>query len=104
MPGPFHSWLPSLPVAREIVYVVCVERRWKDRHNELLSGPYKDRKDALLAAITEAHKRGAAGGGAQVYAQVGEDEYQLAWTYGLDPKPAERQGRQPPVTIASPYI
>jgi hypothetical protein len=88
MQGPFHSWLPCLPRAEQMFYVARRERRWRVEHNNVLSGPYIDQKEALRAAITAAHKCGRHGG-AQVYTEVAKEEFELAWTYGLDPVPPE---------------
>ena len=104
MQGPFHSWLPSLPRAKEVLYVARHEGRWRIKHNEVLTGPYVDRKDALQAAIRDAHKFGPHGG-AQVYAEVAKGECELEWTYGLDPIPQECVAApRPPWKRSGSYI
>ena len=104
MQGPFHSWLPCIPRAKQMFYVARRERRWRVKHNDVLSGPYIDQKEALRAAIREAHKYGP-DGGAQVYAEVAKDEFELAWTYGLDPTPPECVAAlRPPLNGSGSYI
>jgi hypothetical protein len=105
MQGPFHSWLPCLPRAKEVLYVVRHERRWKIKRNNVFTGPYIGRKDALQSAIRDAHKLGPHGG-AQVYAEVAKDEFELAWTYGLDPTPPEcvAAAPRPSVKTSASYI
>lgn len=89
MESPFRKWLPCLPLAREKLFVLRHQGRWKVKHDGILLGPYVGQDWAVRAAIEEAQKVGRQGGqGAQVFVQVTHDEYKLAWTYGLDPYPA----------------
>ena len=89
MPTPFKQWLDRLPSAREKFYVVREGGKWRIRHDGILHGPYLIPGEAMRVAVNKAHFAGRQGGGAQVYEQVQQNEFRLAWTYGLDPYPSQ---------------
>lgn len=63
--------------------------KWRINHQGINYGYYDDAEAATQVAIVTAHEAGKGGWNAQVMVETLPMQFRLAWTYGVDPAPAE---------------
>jgi hypothetical protein len=74
-------------MARAHYYVVRHRSQWRIKFEDQDFGPYMTQRDAVVAAVTAAHRVGQHGHDARVLVQEGESHYRTEWIYGCDPYP-----------------